>query len=1007
VDQRKFPLIWIFVFLGAVAAGLVAWGLFGRDGEPSGADEVAVDADGDNDSRVVARRPVARGRDLAREAKATIAGTIRDLEGAAIPGARVCAFAEQDELHGLGDHRPRCTTTGSGGEYRLEGLWPVRTRVEASAPTFMPGRWQTRDEHGYLREQVALTAGRTIEGIDIALRGGGVRVEGVVRDIAGGEIEGALVLADGRRSIQRGTAVAETDETGHFELWVAPGSLRITAMAEGYADGRILAVGPGAAVELFLTPESVLVGQVLDAQTKAPVAGVTVSVRGSRLSTLGRTEFSALSDETGRFRIEGLEPGAYKPIATADELYGEAAERILLGLGETSEPVAILVHPAYFVSGVVTIAGTDGRPCPEGWVSLRADKRTQQRAEIGVEGLVELRAVLPGEYSVELTCEGYLAEDGYPAITLVDESLTGLSWEVREGLAIRGELVDAAGAPLPDVSIFTQMLVDAEDAGARRTDARTRTDHEGRFELLGLLPGRYELSPGQASGGGGRPGPGEPTIVELAPGADVNDVRIVMPATGELRGRVVDSRGAPVAGASIVASATGLEERQSTQTNDAGEFAFEALRPGSTRVSALSQGFGRAGMRAPGGGSEEPPGELVEIVAGETAELELVVEAAAGSITGRVLDESGAPVADAFVDAERMPDAVGASTSRTRQAMRWSWGRKPVLSDQDGRFELDELPEGEFLVRAHRKGGGEAVLEGVALGSDVELVIAETSELGGRVVVFGGPLPERFRVVAREREQGIVVGDEFFRTGGEWVLRELPPGYYDISLSSTVGTAEAEVDLVAGESRMDLRLELQGRVTIRGRIIDLDTGEPIPGFEVNAGGRSGMIRLHRADADAANVTGPDGRFELGDVPTGRVRIIGRLRTGGSDSAYDFAFALRELPPEPAVQDVGDIEAVARRVERGKEPGDLGFSLHEHDPSTKPEELKLEVASVRPGGPAAAAGLEVGAVIESVDGHAIEGDINRYRVLSAIPPGQTILLGLAGGESVEIVAGPPR
>ncbi|KIG14851.1 hypothetical protein DB30_06305 [Enhygromyxa salina] len=984
-----------------VVALLLGWKLYKSNApalEPGGPGATTVVDAGD-----VIKAPGKRERaDLQLAAKASIRGVVRDPAGQPIANAQVCGFAVRDAvrdaLRGLGDGQPRCTTTEADGHYRLDGLWPVPTNIEASAPTFKPARWQTRDDTGQLRDEVRLTPGGEAVDIDLLLQPGGVLVKGVVRDITGGEIEGAVVIGRPRGIMAAGLAVTRTGDDGRFELWAAPGSLSILARSEGYADGDVPGVAPGALIEVFLTPESVLVGQVIHAQTKQPVSDVTVRVSGRRM---GQSDHSTRTDDDGWYRLDRLEPGTYKPIAQADELYGEAAEQVNLGLGETSDPVQILVHPAFLVSGTVSIAGGEGRPCPDGSILLRADQRTHGRDRLDDEGVAELRGVLPGVYQVEVRCDGYITEDSYPAIELVDASLTGLSWTVREGLAIRGEVVDDAGSPVADISIAANALLAGDDARGRKTDDASRSDEAGHFELTGLLPGRYEVSLSSRSG---RPGP-DPIPVELLAGADVNDLRLVLPAVGQLRGHLLDERGQGVAGVWVAAAPVGAARGQSAQTDDAGAFAFQALQPGPTRVSPTP----RSGLRAPGTTDDDPQGQVIEVVANETVELDLIVETQAGVIRGAVVDEHGSPVADAFVDAERMSDRAGASARSSRQAMRWSWGRKPVLTDQDGRFELDELPDGVFLVRAHRKGGGEASLEEVAIGADVELVIATTGSLGGTVVDPGNPAPERFRVVARDPEQGISIGDEFFRTNGVWALRELPPGSYSLSASSSAGTTELEVVLGEGEQRDDLVLELESRVTIRGRIIDLDTREGIAGFEVNAAGPGGgrrRLRVGDLGGDAANVTDADGRFELPEVPSGRTRIIARLRTGGADKPYDFAFTVREIQPTPAVQDIGDIEAIARRVERGKQPGELGYTIVEPDPSAAPEDSKIVVALVRPGGPAAAAGLEVGAVIESVDGHAIGGDANRYRTLSQVPAGATITLGLEQGASVKITAAAP-
>ena len=67
-----------------------------------------------------------------------------------------------------------------------------------------------------------------------------------------------------------------------------------------------------------------------------------------------------------------------------------------------------------------------------------------------------------------------------------------------------------------------------------------------------------------------------------------------------------------------------------------------------------------------------------------------------------------------------------------------------------------------------------------------------------------------------------------------------------------------------------------------------------------------------------------------------------------------------------------------------------------------------VAFVRPGGPAAQAGLQAGDEIVSVDGHDVTG-VNGYLyyTLTAVKAGTRVRVGLARGVSVEVTASKPN
>src|SRR5690606_33646075 len=109
-----------------------------------------------------------------------------------------------------------------------------------------------------------------------------------------------------------------------------------------------------------------------------------------------------------------------------------------------------------------------------------------------------------------------------------------------------------------------------------------RSDAAGTFELAGLLPGRYELS---TSGLYGSPRSAEPLVIELEK-TDRDSVRLVVTATGTVRGRIIDEHGAAVPDAQIGAWLVSGKGYGRTRSNDDGEFELLELTPGSTRITA-------------------------------------------------------------------------------------------------------------------------------------------------------------------------------------------------------------------------------------------------------------------------------------------------------------------------------------------------------------------------------------------------------------------------------------
>lgn len=991
---------------GLVAAAVLAlglwWGLSGR-GEDDSADEpkdaaaAAAAADGAQGPKVL---PLRRSDvDPWQAPRASVTGTVRDDQGQPIAGAQVCAKLQDRELAQIDRHPPHCVTTREDGTYRIEQLLGAVHHLHAAARGFRPARYEARSGIQNQRgPRVDLQAGQTRAAIDFVLQPGGVEVKGVVKDISGGVIEGAYVSAGGGWRSRSGASFARSDEDGAFTLWVDPPEVSISAFADGYSRGSRSAAIPGSFVEVFLTPESVVVGKVVWADSGEPVADARVNASGSWFSGGG----SVYSEQDGSFRIEGLEPGGYKIDASDDELTGMAEHKVHVGLGETSEPIVVRVHRAFSVRGMVLVDGET--PCSYGSIALEDTKRKKDRSyrSRGQEdGTVLVKGLMPGTYEVTVECSDYLGEEEYPDIVITDASIEGQSWSVHAARAIRGTVVDAQGQPVEGARVSARMKA-GKDPRARRSDSwGSRTETDGSFEVAGLLPGQYEMSLRHDD----LPNPDKPTEVELSEDADLEEVVLELPGGGEVTGVVRDEKGTAVA--DVTVRVLGPRWGGNAKTNDEGRFLLSGIAVGEYRLEA-GRGWSER-MRAPGASDDDDAGERVEVRANETTEVELVVESQGGTIRGRVVDESGEPVADAFVDATRESDSAAASAGRARQRARWgSWNKQPVLTDEDGRFTLDDLAEAAtYSVHANRKGGGEGVVEGVAPGSDVELSIGETGVLAGVVTLAGGGFPERFEVSVTDRSAGIYDSDRYFRTNGQWQLSNLPAGKYEVSVSAAEGNAKTEVELPEGGDETDIEIALVPRITVKGTLVDAQTGAPVPGMKVSINGGARFSFGRGGDkADQKDISDAQGRFEVEDAPTGKVSLTA-MAPSFTDNDYGWTFIQRRLKPEPKVQDLGTVELVKKRTERGQEPGDLGFKRKEDEPDIEPEDIRNVVAFVKPDGAAAKAGLAIGDEIVEVDGQEVTGTNHyRYRTLVRVLEGTKVSLKLADGRELTITAGPP-
>ncbi|RMG94226.1 MAG: carboxypeptidase regulatory-like domain-containing protein, partial [Deltaproteobacteria bacterium] len=148
---------------------------------------------------------------------------------------------------------PSCTISDEGGAFALE-RGPGSYELGASRAGFV-----VADAPADLR---VVVEPRTWADVTLHLLPGGVPLEGVVYDAAGGAVAGAWVRV--RPAFEPGAVVhAFSDEDGAFSATVPAGTCAVAVRADGYAPARVLAQAPGPPATVHLVPESVVEGRVV------------------------------------------------------------------------------------------------------------------------------------------------------------------------------------------------------------------------------------------------------------------------------------------------------------------------------------------------------------------------------------------------------------------------------------------------------------------------------------------------------------------------------------------------------------------------------------------------------------------------------------------------------------------------------------------------------------------------------------------------------------------------
>jgi protocatechuate 3,4-dioxygenase beta subunit len=918
-----------------------------------------------------------------------IGGQIVDPDRKGIAGAQVCAVSFGDALTDEDQQGPNCILAGADGRFSFPYLWAGSHSIEATARGFLPSNdIEGQDSGKAWAGDIEIEEGEEHKGLVIVLTPGGVELVGEVTDVGGGPIAGAWVELHPQslsgRSLPGASSRAISDQEGVVRLWLAEGGYGVEVSAEGYVTERSELLVPGMSLHMALVPGSSLRGRVVYGQEGEPAAYASVLASREKGSS-----YTARADQNGDFLFTRLAAGRYEVSAVGDGGRGTAPHSVVLALGQDVEGVVVPLEPGVSVVGVVAREGSD-KPCDKATGMLRADDRRESlRSEgEGEEGKIHIEAVPPGKYNILVSCdEGRRSRAG--KLEVKTEDILDQRWTVEEGLSMRVLVRDEGGVGVPQASV---RLSEANSTDIfSRGGGSGQTDREGVATVLTQSEGKFKVDVSADA----LVMKGEAPEVDLK--ASGQEITVVMTDGGTIAGVVRVSTGELPRGLNVSARPDKDDDPFARMTGgskamvlDDGSFRLEGLAAGSYRL-AVTQG------RWSFSSIETKENEAYQVSLGSVTDARLTIEGHTGTVSGRVVDSRNKPVVDAFV---RVVQDEGEEMRRlASMRLRYSFfGKDATLTDTDGRFEVDGLAEGPYVVRAYRRGGGEAVEEGVAEGSDLTLTISDTGSIRGTVLSSSGAPVKSYSIHCKNTKTEFDRKERFSGGNGQFSIGDLPSGTYVLSVSANEGTAVSEdLTLDAGGTIEGLSLRLNSSGTVVGRVVSLIEGTPIEGMHVSARATRGDLGTRNSFLDG-NATGADGRFELEGVPAGPVVLWG-FSGRGKAGEWGPVNAHAEIPPGGKV-DLGDL-VVARMQASFEEAGDLGFDIDEPDPPVEKE--GLIVGAVDEEGPAHKAGLQTGDQIVAIDGHDVVGKSHLFVPLALVPAGNTVRLGLEDGRTLSITA----
>jgi len=450
------------------------------------------------------------------------------------------------------------------------------------------------------------------------------------------------------------------------------------------------------------------------------------------------------------------------------------------------------------------------------------------------EGAFRAGDLAPGIYQLTIKAPGHSSEITSVQVPRPEH----LTLELNGTARLEGQVVNTAGAPIPDAAIWTGPPIRVDEVPPSRTDA------QGRFSVE-VGEGTYVLG----AAGAGQAGlyEGKVTVVR---GGRSSGLLVRLRPAGSLSGRVFQHFSQePVANASIEVRHVDSGWRHPALTDADGTFLVEHLLPGRYSLHLIRPGLPRLTR-----------GDLL-VEPGQRLSVEFSVQRGA-TLEGQLKDALGRPLEDAHVH------AVSLDRFDIEQEPQWT----SADTDEKGHYVLKSLLPGRYRIEARDAYGPppltrEIILrEAEAARADFSLPVAR-GEVRGVVQRPGGGAPRYPVIVTASLSEDMDAVMAFPDASGHFTLKLLPGTYrLEASYVDLADPLREHILTVKAGRVSQLRITLPETVKETRGVVLTSRGEPATGAFVIF--ESEELTL-REDADAR------GHFLL-MAPRKKAGLVGTL-----------------------------------------------------------------------------------------------------------------------------------
>jgi Carboxypeptidase regulatory-like domain len=877
------------------------------------------------------------GVDAALQSGGQVSGIVTDASThASVPEVQVTAYDSKGNY-------TASTQTRADGTYTLSALATGSYKVEffASLAGFLTEYYSGQSSF-YSAYPISVTAGRTVSGVDAALRAGGQLSGNVTNASTGTGLQEVMVTAyhDGSpvtwgSTDASGKYTLRGLGTGTYEVGFDAGALvgayvPSTQFYRGspsveLADPVSVTAGQDVqGINAAFAPSGELTGTVRDASTHAALPGVAVTV----YDAAGNFVQSTRTDESGAYRLNGLATGAYRVEFDASSLGNylpqfyngkaslDSADAVNVVAGQTLSGIDAGLEAGGQVSGTVTAASTH-LPVEGVNVSVFAagSRRPVGSRVTDASGKYTVSGLATGSYKVGFSAPSlnYLPQfyNGRASLQSADEvSVTagnttdGLDATLEPGGQVSGTVTNAAthaGVPGVQVTVFSE-----------NGFASAVTDGSGDYTVAGLDSGSYKVEFDGSALNYGRQfykaqlSAQSANEVSVTAGQTLGGVDAALQPAGEIVGIVTDaSTHAPVEAVEVTVYDSEGNVVEGSVTGVKGKYRVVGLAAGSYRVG-FEAGSGYRAQFYNGRGSLASA-DAVNVMSGETAGGIDAALQPSGQVSGTVTDAStGAALEQVGVTVYNGEgNAVGSGTTDAS-------GKYAVTGLAAGSYKVEfdgrslnylsqfyndraslESADAISLAAGQTVGGVDAALQsGGRVSGTVSNASTHAGVEGVEVTVYD----------SSNRPVGMTTTD----ARGNYTVPQLVGGAYRVGFEvegnylaqyysgeTSLNTANT-ITVGLGQSVSGVDAVLQPGGQLRGSVTDASTHAAVPGAGVTVYDTAG-------DVVSSAVTATGGEYTVSGLATGSYRV--EFDAGRAGNYLSQAYS------EKASIDVGDMVSV--------------------------------------------------------------------------------------------------